>query len=992
MAAKPSANPSKVPARCLSESRDLEGNATIAIEDRNCAWRVEHGFVDLFRRGADGRRHFLLRAEAGDLILGVLAGPDFEILTVGGQNSRVSVLTGIDALTELPRADTAAAVDRWLAAVVARMEIDSEPLERSAEPGAQRLLPARRLEGPQDGALWITVDAGVIDFLGRSISSDDSEAKPLPLLSGTWIETQAEAADIRAEATAQLLEDGSAGPALHDFGELARDLISKRLVEEGAAEHADRDRRRDLSAAQVDSSLKELLAIAESAGQGLDDIATTVNLPPGAANDPTGLPEAMAAISQNLGVKLGVPDRIRPRQEGEEQARLDPWLRASRLRSRRVLLRDDWWRQARGPLLARRGEDSYVALIPIRRDRFEIHERGVSLPRELTEEDARALQPEAHLFYQPLPDLPATKWELARFTLRGGGLEGRRLLMASALAALLALATPVAAGLLVEHVIPAAAIGQLWQVIILLIAIAAAASAFQLMQMLALTQLQGRADFRLQAAVFDRLLRLPTTFYKRYNTGDLADRVLGINQIRQTLATAGMRSLLGAIFAWFGLLLMFFYSWQLALIACALAVVSLTITVTLSFRQLRHEREAMRHQGKVEGSTVQIISGINKLKIAGAEQRGLAHWVRLFARQKRLDLKAQRVANIQAVFQALFPPMATVAIFAAIAWLTLASGIDAQLLALVDPNAEAGGELLSIGAFIAFNTAFAQFLLALTDMALALTGILGVAPMFERVRPVFDAIPETTSDRPSSGRLNGSIEFRSVSFRYQADGPTVLNDVSFLIRPGEYVAIVGASGSGKSTLFRMMVGFETPIKGEVFFDDRELRAIDVEALRRQLGVVLQTGSVAAGSIFSNIIGNAPLSNEDAWRAARLAGLDADIDDMPMGMHTVLQGGGGSLSGGQRQRLMIARALVHRPRILLMDEATSALDNRTQAVVTGTLAGLDATRIVIAHRLSTIQAVERVLVMENGRLVQDGPLDELLATPGPLADLARRQIA
>lgn len=980
----------EVPPRCLLESRELEGNATIAIEDRECVWRVERGFVDLFRRGADGRRHFLLRAEAGDLMLGVLAGADFELLAVGGQRSAISVLTGIDALTELPRAATAAAIDRWLAAAVARMELSSELLERRAEPGRQRLLPGRRLEGPGDGALWATPVSGSAHFLGHQIQADGTRAVPVPLLRGTWIEAGSEAADVHAQTTTTLLEQTDPKAALLHFGALARDLIGARIAVEGAAEHADRDRRRDLSAQQVDSALKELLAIADSAGHGLDDAGATATLPPGATSDPTGLSTALAVISHHLGVKLGVPDQI-PAADIEAKLHLDPWLRASRLRQRRVLLRDDWWKQARGPMLARRGEDSYVALIPIAGDRFELHEPGASLPRELSEADAATLLPEAHLFYQPLPDQPMTKWELARFTLRGGGLEGRRLMLASALAAMLGLATPIAAGLLVEHVIPAADIGQLWQVIALLIAIAFAISAFQLMQMLAMTQLQGRADFRLQAAVFDRLLRLPTAFYKRYNTGDLADRVLGINQIRQTLAAAGTRSLLGAIFAWFGLLLMFVYSWQLALIALALAAVSLTVTVTLSLRQLRHEREAMRHQGRVEGTTVQIISGINKLKIAGAEQRGLAHWIRLFARQKRLNLKAQRVANIQAVFQALFPPLATVAIFAAIASLTISSGIDAQLQALIDPSAEAGGALLTIGAFIAFNTAFAQFLLALTDMALALTGILGVAPLFERVRPVFDAIPETTSDRPSPGRVNGSIEFRGVSFRYQADGPTVLNDVSFLIRPGEYVAIVGASGSGKSTLFRMMMGFETPIAGEVFFDDRELRAIDVEALRRQLGVVLQTGSVAAGTIFSNIVGNAPFTNEDAWRAARLAGLDADIDAMPMGMHTVLQGGGGSLSGGQRQRLMIARALVHRPRILLMDEATSALDNRTQAVVTETLAGLDATRIVIAHRLSTIRAVERVLVMDHGRLVQDGPLDKLLETPGPLADLARRQM-
>jgi ATP-binding cassette subfamily C protein len=205
------------------------------------------------------------------------------------------------------------------------------------------------------------------------------------------------------------------------------------------------------------------------------------------------------------------------------------------------------------------------------------------------------------------------------------------------------------------------------------------------------------------------------------------------------------------------------------------------------------------------------------------------------------------------------------------------------------------------------------------------------------------------------------------------------------------VAIVGASGSGKSTLFRMLLRFETPESGSIYYDRRDLATLDVQALRQQIGVVLQNGRIRAGSIHKNIVGTANLTVEEAWEAARMAGLDADIEAMPMGMQTVLGEGGGSLSGGQRQRLLIARALVRRPRILLFDEATSALDNTTQDTVSRSMDNLRSTRVVIAHRLSTIQRADWIYVMEKGQVVQQGAYRELLAQEGPFAELARRQL-
>jgi ATP-binding cassette subfamily C protein len=299
---------------------------------------------------------------------------------------------------------------------------------------------------------------------------------------------------------------------------------------------------------------------------------------------------------------------------------------------------------------------------------------------------------------------------------------------------------------------------------------------------------------------------------------------------------------------------------------------------------------------------------------------------------------------------------------------------------------------LSTGAFLAFHAAFFQFLAAALALSSAAVSVLGIVPLFERARPILETLPETSAATAEPGSLTGHIEISHAFFRYRPDTPLVLRDLSLSVRPGEFVALVGASGCGKSTLFRLLLGFERLDSGAIHFDGRDLAGMNPQAVRRQIGVVLQNGQLQTGDIFENIAGTRPLTIDDAWAAARLAGLEDDIRAMPMGMHTVVSEGGGGLSGGQRQRFMIARAIASRPRILLFDEATSALDNLTQAIVSRSLERLEATRIVIAHRLSTVVKADRIFVLEAGRVVESGSYAELIAREGLFAKLAQRQLA
>jgi len=422
------------------------------------------------------------------------------------------------------------------------------------------------------------------------------------------------------------------------------------------------------------------------------------------------------------------------------------------------------------------------------------------------------------------------------------------------------------------------------------------------------------------------------------------------------------------LFAWVMVLLAFF----ILAIQLFVTLIEFKLTTLAGFVQLRYEKELSSVQGKISGAVLQLVGGIAKLRTAGAEWRAFAFWASLFTRQRRLAYQARNVAIALAVFHAGFSIISLVALYGA----TYLGG---------DPN-------LSTGAFLGFSAAFVAYFGAVVELSAAVSATLKVIPTFERAKPILRTPPELCVAKAHPGALRGDIEMSHVSFRYRPDGPLALQDVSFAARPGEFIAIVGPSGSGKSTIFRLLLGFETPAAGAVYYDGRDLAQLAAQAVRQQIGVVLQHGKVVPGDLFQNIVGSSLLTLDDAWQAAAMAGLDEDIRRMPMGMHTIIGEGGTTFSGGQRQRLLIARAIVRRPRILLLDEATSALDNPTQEIVSNSLARLQATRIVIAHRLSTVAAADRVYVVAGGRIAQSGTFAELAGQEGLFRALMQRQLS
>jgi NHLM bacteriocin system ABC transporter ATP-binding protein len=492
------------------------------------------------------------------------------------------------------------------------------------------------------------------------------------------------------------------------------------------------------------------------------------------------------------------------------------------------------------------------------------------------------------------------------------------------------------------------------------------------MEGLAMLRLEGLIDWKLQAAVIDRLLRLPASLFREYTVGDFVDRSMGIDAARRILTGRVLRGMMAGLFGWVSIGLMLYYDLRLGLVAFVLTLVRALLIISTSAIRLYYETRHFNLQGKIGGFVLQLISGIGKLRVAAATVRALAVWSRQFAIQKQYFVASQKVANALGIFEVSFPTVATLIIFA--------TAVFAKSALLVD-----------LGAFLAFFAAFGQSMASVGAWAGGVSEALTAIPHLTRLRPLISGVAEVSEDRKSPGKLTGAVEFSRLTFRYVSSGPPVLDNVTFRIAPGEYVAIVGPSGSGKSSLFRLLLGFEKPESGVVFLDGKAIDTLDIGAVRRQFGVVLQNGKLATGSLYDNICGGVQLPLAQAWEAARLAGLDADIEQMPMGMHTLVAEGVNTLSGGQRQRIMIARAIARRPRILLFDEATSSLDNRSQAIVSASLGNLNVTRIVIAHRLSTVRQADRIIVLVDGKVVQTGNYAELSNTPGMFASFAQRQL-
>lgn len=973
------------------QGRVVKGNEPLLLDDPQKVWVVKSGSLVLHsvlveNSEIKGNRRFLFNIGASEALFGVTLAPTANepelrgILAVALEETELLELTWADLLEAIQEGnhEAIAWLEGWLChlgewlseqptvTTTPANSIIAEDTHYISLLKEQTLVPPRpSLSDSQLGqrVAWIDVRQGSASWLGITELNVDTNSPPMPLVFGTWL-TAENSVEVYTTPTSELetVEEIAASVSqLHTYFFYYFLLLEQQQLE---LEFQRFQERQQINRRMIESSMGELASILQSQEAEF--------FPEG-----NRLLMAAGAVGRSMGIDIRSPAQSEDFERVKDP--VEVIARASQCRVRRVLLVGNWWQEEHGALLAYTKANQPVALLPTSQHQYLLFDPDTLTRKPIDAAVNADIKPEAYSFYRPLPQFMSNAVDIFRFGIRGYEQGVLAIIILGIVASLLGMVTPQATAILVNDAIPDSNYSLLLQLGLALFAAAFGQAIFQLAQQIITLRVESAADASLQPAVWDRILKLSPGFFRQYASGDLVNRLLVVSQIRAQLSGSTQRTLLSGLFALLNFVLMFVYSWQLALVGLGMGVLVMIITVISSQIIVHKRRQQEELDGEINGLTVELIQGVSKLRVAAAEERAFAAWAKKYSLRTKLQSGVKRVDDSLTVFNEALPVISSV--------LTFWFAIFFMQMAIAQ-KAPSG---LSAGSFLAFNAALAVFINGATEISNTLSDILEIIPLWERARPILQSTQESDPTKADPGRLTGRIALEHITFRYRDDGPLTLDDVSIHAEPGEFVAIVGPSGSGKSTVFRLLLGFEMPASGTVYYDGQDLAGLDIQAVRRQLGVVLQNVRISSAPIFDSIAAGALVTLDEAWEAARMAGFDADIKAMPMGMHTVISEGGTNLSGGQRQRLLIARALVLKPKILLMDEATSALDNQTQSIVTQSLDQLNATRIVIAHRLSTIRNADRIYVVEAGRVMQVGKYDDLVAEDGLFARLVARQL-
>ena len=707
-------------------------------------------------------------------------------------------------------------------------------------------------------------------------------------------------------------------------------------------------------------------SVFEEAFVGMADAVLGSKMSSAFTSDETKAQGAIEEILKFYKVKQReVPDSVKGLND-----RLEYLLRPHGIMRRNINLEKGWYKDSIGAVLGTRKDDgSIVAFIPKGLSGYVYFDAPTGKWVKLSKKTEALFEDEGICFYKPFPLTKLTVRTLMRYILNTLSTADFVLVILATLAvSLIGLLSPKLNNLLMGTIVESESMRLLFGITIFMVCVTISSLLIRAVKTLIMTRINTKMDLSVQAATMMRVLSLPADFFKQYSAGELSSRAQYIQSLCSMLISTVLNTGLTSIFSLIYVSQIFEYA--PALVVPSLLIIFTTILFSLitTFYQMKYSKKQMEIAAEESGMSYALITGVQKIKLSGAEKRAYARWSKLYAKQVELTYNPPMFLRANGAFSSIISLTGALVMY----FMSVQSGV-------------------SVADYYAFNTAYGMVSGAFMSLAGIATTIAQFKPILEMAKPIMDAVPEVSEGKLVIDRLSGGIELNNVSFRYNENMPLVVDNLSLKIRPGQYVAIVGATGCGKSTLMRIMLGFEKPGKGAVYYDGKDLSGIDLKSLRRKIGVVMQNGKLFQGDIFSNITISAPqLSMDEAWEAAEMAGIAEDIRRMPMGMHTIISEGSGGVSGGQRQRLMIARAIAPKPKILMFDEATSALDNLTQKIVSDSLDKLKCTRIVIAHRLSTIRQCDRIIYLEKGQIVEDGTYDELIAKNGKFAELVERQ--
>ncbi len=951
------------------------GNLPLDMSDPQFVWFVEEGTVDIFiverkDQVEQAAPQHLLRAETGRLLPGVApnVGPTTLSLIAKGLPGTILRRISVASLSSIDDANLAEQVDSWVrdvSAMLSRYDTEATRSNMLVETG-EAPMASNGVISARSGVVWLSgllpgtgLFLGLLDPTDSRLDGGDMESR-IPLVRDTWI-MLAEPQQLSVHSSEKLAEEGLLIPALAHFHDVA--LLLERLnrglavVDEVNLER-ERVTNRQSDEIGARHRLFDLYNLSEDTGTGSRGAA---------------LLDALGMIGQHEGINFKLPEKADTSNSSEFLAHI---LDISGVRARRVRLNQgkNSLQGCSGAMLGFREEDQQpVALLPSMLGGYRIVDPAGHHSTRVTANNAGSLCTEAWLFYQPLSSAPAGLRDLLQLAFRGSSMDFLRFFVTGLLGGLVMLLPALILGFVADEVIPGEEVRLLYEVCVALAVIALLGALLHVLQGMALMRIEGRAASRAEAALWDRLLRLPPRILHRYSAGDLTMRGMTFQTLRDAVQNVVANGGLTIVFLLPVFFVTFLYDPMLGGITVVFGLISLAATVALGLRQMAPHGRMVRAMQKLAGQLFQIINGISVLRVEGAEGSAFAVWAQGYREQKLAELERNAVEEHVQALSAAIPILAGAVL--------LAAGTL--------PDREA----FTVGDFLVIYTVFMVFQGAVARLGASFGAVAAVMPAVDQIRPFLTEPPETDAAGEPVETLTGDIRLDHVSFRYDSDGPLILDNISIHARPGQFIAITGESGAGKSTLFQLMLGLDNPTSGAVYFDGRDLRHLNVKQVRRKIGAIPQTVQLYPEDVWDNIVGGHDNANgEEVWRAAQLAAVDQEISAMPMEMLTFVGAGGGVTSGGESQRIMIARALLHHPRILLLDEATNWLDNESQSKVMVNLAKLSATRIIIAHRLSTLRQADHIYVMQAGKVVEEGNFSDLMKIEGVFKSLVRRQLA
>jgi len=942
---------------------------------------LETGDADIFYveklPTGQGRRLFLFRISAPYLVPGFVENDSFSLVINALTNCTIGVLDS-DSLNRLLASIPDYAtylIERWFLGISSGLNLfGTMPLMIgltampvfSADP-----LKSYTASDPGD-VLWI--EAANLKPLYYNFADPGTCGLPfLPLTSNLWMSFGA-AIQKPVLTTNQIIKNDNFQASLFGFNNLIVTILKKLYATEQNVELAHVKDTYAFRNNAVFNALTRFKSIIS--GKATDNLFGDEKLHTGdtkASADPNILLYQTCQI-------IGKEEKIEFTDPGNRVSAKHDYLwnilRTSNIRSRMVTLDPHWWTNNAGSMLGfLKAGQTPVGLISKGNTGYWMIDLK-NRKKELVHESVnKLLDSKAYSFFTPFPKGKLQGRDLVLFALQFTYRDIISFMVIGIVGALLALLIPVVGGYIFNTVIPGGNTHELWQIGGIMVICVITIGLLNFAKSIAVLRMAGKAGYKLQSALWDRILSLKVDFFRNYSPGNLAERSMGIERIRDTLSTTVLGAMISGIFSIFYLALMFFYDLKLALLALVLGLVVAGFTLTISLLAYKHVVFMRRMDAMISGFLLMAIRGINKIRVTGSKEKVFSLWADRYSQQKDHYQQKRILLMVASIFTVTFPVLASMLIFIRV-YSIFRSGMPG----------------FGIGDFVAFNSAYLSFQGAMIQTFMVAVPLLNIKPTYQLFQPILEADTEDMNEKLDPGELSGGIEITQLSFKYPDSSDWSLKGLNMTIHPGQFIALTGSSGSGKSTLIRLLLGFENYNVGSILFDKKELNSLDIRGVRDQLGVVLQNSKIMQGTVLYNITGSSLYTEDEAWKAAEMAGCADEINNLPNKMYTILPPGGDILSGGQQQRIIISRALIRNPKILIFDEATSALDNETQQVVSSSIDKLSATRIVIAHRLSTIINADRIFVLDKGELIEQGNYKELIEKNGFFAELTKRQLA